>query len=133
LLKVSIVICTRRRPALLARCLSAVAHLDPGPSQVIVVDNSPGDKETKDVAQKFGARYALEPKAGLNRARQRGLAESETEAVVFLADDDVPETNWLATRMASSAQKKSTVSTGKVLKIDSTMRNLGPKKPRKPS
>jgi len=99
--------------------------LDPGPSQVIVVDNSPGDKETKEVAQKFGAHYALEPKAGVNRARQRGLAESETEAVVFLADDDMPETNWLATQMASSAQKKSTGSTGKVLKID--------KKPRKPS
>ena len=124
-MKVSIVICTRRRPALLARCLSAVANLDPGPSQVIVVDTSPGDKETKEVAQKFGAHYALEPKAGVNRARQRGLAESETEAVVFLADDDMPETNWLATQMASSAQKKSTGSTGKVLKID--------KKPRKPS
>lgn len=131
-MKVTIVICTRRRPALLTRCLTAVARLDPAPSQVIVVDNSQGDNETKEVARKFGARYALEPKVGLNRARQRGLAESETDLVAFLDDDAVPETNWLATRI-SSAQKKSTGSTGKVLNIDSTTRKLRPRKPRNPS
>jgi glycosyltransferase involved in cell wall biosynthesis len=132
-LKATIVICTRRRPALLTRCLSAVARLDPAPSQVIVVDNSQGDKDTKEVARKFGARYTLEPKAGLDRARKRGLAESETEAVAFLDDDAVPETNWLATRMASSAPKKSTGSTGKVLNIDSTARKSRPRKARTPS
>jgi glycosyltransferase involved in cell wall biosynthesis len=127
-LKVTVVICTRRRPALLTRCLSAVTRLDPAPSQVIVVDNSPGDKHTEEVAQKFGARYAIEPKAGLNRARKRGLAEAETEAVVFLEDDAVPETNWLAT--VSFAQEERTGSTGKVLPIDPTARKLRPRKPR---
>ena len=128
-MKVTIVICTRRRPALLTRCLSAVGRLDPAPSEVVVVDNSKGDRETKEVAQKFGARYVLEPKAGLNRARQRGLAESETEAVAFLDDDAVPETNWLVIRKSSSVQKKSTGSTGKVQNIDSTARKLSPRRP----
>lgn len=130
---ICVVICTRRRPALLTRCLSAVSRLDPAPSQVIVVDNSEGDKDTKEVARKFGAHYVVEPKAGLNRARKRGLAESETEEVAFLDDDAVPATNWLATRVASSAQKKSTGSTGKVLNIDSVTHDLPSKKPRKPN
>jgi len=127
------VICTRRRPAFLTRCLSAVARLDPAPSEVIVVDNSPGDHQTRELAQKFGARYTLEPKAGLSRARQRGLAESKTEEVAFLDDEAVPERNWLATRMASSAQRKGTGSTGKVLSIESRVRKSGLKKPRTPS
>jgi glycosyltransferase involved in cell wall biosynthesis len=111
----------------LTRCLSAVALLDPAPSQVIVVDNSDGDEDTKEVARKFGARYALEPNAGLNRARKRGLAESQTDTVAFLDDDAVPDAKWLVTYLASSAQKKSTRSTGKVLDIDSAARKSRPK------
>jgi len=131
LLKATVVICTRRRPALLARCLEAVARLDPAPSQVIVVDNSAGDEDTKKIALKFGARYLVEPKAGLSRARKRGLAESETEAVAFLDDDAVPETNWLATRMTFSSPERDTdESTGKVLNIGSAARKLRPRKPR---
>lgn len=109
----------------MARCLSAVAHLDPAPSEVIVVDNSRGDEDTKEVARKFGARYTLEPKVGLSHARQRGLAESETKSVVFLDDDAVPETDWLDTVMSSPVQEGST---GKVLNIGSAPRKLRTRK-----
>ena len=80
-MKVTVVICTRRRSVLLTRCLSAVARLQPAPTQVIVVDNSQGDADTEKVARRFGARYTLEPKAGLSHARKRGMDECETEAV----------------------------------------------------
>ncbi|HEY2467801.1 MAG TPA: glycosyltransferase family A protein [Terracidiphilus sp.] len=124
--EVSVVICTRKRPVLLKRCLTAVARLNPAPTHIIlVVDNSKGDKDTEDVAREFGARYIIEPKPGLNRARSRGLAECETEFVAFLDDDVVPAPNWLGTLLASSAQGKATGSTGKILNIEPRWRNVG--------
>jgi glycosyltransferase involved in cell wall biosynthesis len=83
-----------------------------------VVDNSQGDAETEKVARKFGARYKLEPKAGLNHARKRGLDECKSEAVAFLDDDAIPQPDWLGTLLASSARKKGTGSADKVLNIE---------------
>jgi len=130
-LKVTVVICTRRRPAHLRRCLSAVTLLLPAPTQVIVVDNSHGDADTEKVAREFGARYTLEPKAGLSHARKRGLDECETEAVAFLDDDAIPQPDWLGTLLASSARKKSTGSTDKVLNIESRRSKVHQKSPSK--
>lgn len=120
MLKFSVVICTKRRSNILARCLSAVSHLNPAPDQVIVVDNTDGDEETERVAREFGARYVIEPKAGLGRARKRGLAECEADAVAYLDDDAVPDTDWLTTQLAAYERKKTPMSiTGKVLHIGS--------------
>ena len=47
---VCVVICTRNRPALLQRCLAAVVSLDLAPDQVLVVDNSEGNNDTRKVA-----------------------------------------------------------------------------------
>lgn len=96
-MQAAIVICTRNRPALLARCLAAVGQLDPTPYQVIVVDNSQGNPETMKLTREFGAQYVLEPRFGLNCARERGLAECRAKAVAFLADYEVPEPKWLET------------------------------------
>ena len=130
-MKVTVVICTRRRPVLLTRCLAAVTRLHPAPTQVIVVDNSQGDAETEKVAREFGVRYTLEPKAGLSHARKRGLAECKTDSVAFLDDDAIPQPEWLDTLAASSACKKSTGSKEKVLSIESRGSKVHRKSPRK--
>lgn len=119
MLKFSLVICTRRRPVPLARCLSAVARLHPAPSQVIVVDNTAGDEETKRVAAQFNAHYVVEPEAGLHRARKRGLAECESPAVAYLDDNDVPDSRWLGALLESYARRKEAGAAGKVLDITS--------------
>jgi glycosyltransferase involved in cell wall biosynthesis len=92
---VSVVICTLSRPDTLRNCLAAIARLDPAPNEVLVVDNSPGHEATKALAGSFGARYTTEPLIGLSRARNRGLAESNSEIVAFLDDDAVPDVHWL--------------------------------------
>src|ERR1017187_10224623 len=119
------------RPILLKRCLSAVARLHPAPTQVVVVDNSKGDADTEKVAREFGARYTLEPKAGLSHARKRGLDECETEAVAFLDDDAIPQPDWLGTLLASRARKTSTGSRVKVLNIESRVSKVPQKSPSK--
>ena len=92
---VTVVICTSDRSALLRKCLEAVARLKPAASDVLVVDNTVGDLGTEQAALEFGARYTVEANPGLSRARNRGLAESNSEIIAFLDDDAVPDEHWL--------------------------------------
>lgn len=114
-LTVSVVICTKNRPANLRECLSAVARLDPMPNEVLVVDNTPGNKETEGLSREFGARYVVEPVPGLSRARNRGLAECDTEIVAFLDDDAIPTPDWLGILVAPFADNRMAASTGRVI------------------
>ena len=77
-------------------CLDGVARQDVKPLEVLVVDNTQGEEATRRVALAGGARYVVEPTAGLSCARNRGARESAGEIVAFLDDDAVPERNWLA-------------------------------------
>lgn len=95
-LTATIVICTCNRAGQLRACLQAVSRLDPGPAEVLVVDNTSGDAATKAAAVDFGARYVLEPTPGLSRARNRGVQESASGIVAFLDDDAEPIPGWLA-------------------------------------
>ncbi|HLY39668.1 MAG TPA: glycosyltransferase family 2 protein [Terracidiphilus sp.] len=92
---VTVVICTRNHPRALRSCLEAVHRLDPQPDDLLVVDNSGGDPDTRTVADEFQARYICEPIQGLSRARNRALNESSSEIIAFLDDDAVPTPAWL--------------------------------------
>ena len=133
-LTVTVVICSRNRPALLRECLRAVSRLDPRSDEVLVVDNSPGDKDTEDAAIEFGARYTIEAVTGLSRARNRGLAESNTDIVAYLDDDAIPERDWLGVLLAPFEDESLAASTGRVvipdsdhqLRISRTLSNADP-------
>jgi glycosyltransferase involved in cell wall biosynthesis len=127
-LTVTVVICTRNRPALLRKCLDAVALLNPAPDAVLVVDNTQGNKETEELTRVFDARYTVEPVPGLSRARNRGLAECDTDIVAYLDDDAIPAPNWLGILMEPFADDKTAASTGKVV----TPISEGGKKPESP-
>lgn len=97
----SVVVCTRERPDDLRRCLAALARQTLDDVEVIVVDNAPRTARTRDVADGFGARYLLEPRPGLNRARNGGLAAARADLVAFTDDDAVPAPDWAATLLAA--------------------------------
>ncbi len=111
-LTTTIVICTRNRPTLLRKCLEGIAHLERTPDEVIVVDNTSGDEETEAVAREFAAVYTFEPIQGLSRARNRGLAESNSEIVAYLDDDAVPDERWLKFLLEPFADPRVAVVTG---------------------
>jgi glycosyltransferase involved in cell wall biosynthesis len=129
-LTVTVVICTRNRPALLEKCLAAVARLTPPPDQVLVVDNSEGNSRTQELAEQFSARYTVEPVMGLARARNRGLTECETEIVAYLDDDAIPAPDWLGILMAPFVDEKTAATTGKVITPQSSPSELSDKSPR---
>lgn len=123
-LTVTVIICSRNRPALLGKCLEAVAALKPAPDDLLVVDNSEGNKETESIARKFSARYLIEATPGLSRARNRGMAEGTADIVAYLDDDAIPDENWLENILAPFADPRVGIVTGETVLPDSVNDHL---------
>lgn len=99
---ITVAVCTRDRPALLADCLRSVLAArsgvpNPDDVTVLVVDNAPSDEATKRLVDTLPeVRYAREPRAGLDFARNRALEEARGEVLAFVDDDVIVDGGWLA-------------------------------------
>jgi GT2 family glycosyltransferase len=91
-----VVVCTHRRLEDLSRLLASLGRLDPAPAEVIVVDNDPGERDCHAAVSAAGLRYVREDRRGLNNARNAGIAAAGGDIVVFIDDDCVAPTAWLA-------------------------------------
>jgi glycosyltransferase involved in cell wall biosynthesis len=95
----SIAICTRNRSARLARLLRSLQAAAPDRTfrsvQVLVVDNGSTDDTPATVSSFADARYILEPRAGLNFARNAALQAATGDLLAYLDDDVVVDSNWL--------------------------------------
>lgn len=100
---ISLVICTRNRTASLARLLNSVEQLIYPDFEVLVIDNAPTDNSTAELlAVSFPHfRYILEPRPGLDHARNRGILEGRGEIIAFTDDDTVVDPYWLRALAAS--------------------------------
>jgi len=91
----SVAICTRERPEDLARTLDALTA-STRTAEILVVDNAPDTDATRQVVNHYAAvRYVVEPRRGLNVARNRALREAKGAIVAFTDDDAMPDANWL--------------------------------------
>ena len=98
----SIIVCTYNRAESLKDTLAALAALKAKPDfewEVLVVDNNSRDhtRQVVEAAQHDWPRlrYVFEPAQGLSHARNRGIAESTGEVILFTDDDVLPEPDWL--------------------------------------
>jgi GT2 family glycosyltransferase len=96
---VTIAICTRDHPDLLAECLGSLAPLQHNHGEndlkILVIDNAPAGQETRQLVKSLrGIAYTYEPIPGLDIARNRALAEATTDFVAFLDDDVVVDHRW---------------------------------------
>lgn len=94
-LSVTVVVPTHNRPRLLERCLDAVAALDYGDFDVLVVDSAPDDGSARTIAEGRGYRYVYEVFPGAARARNTGARACTTDIVAYVDDDAVPAPSWL--------------------------------------
>jgi glycosyltransferase involved in cell wall biosynthesis len=93
---VSVVICTHNRPSSLRNCLNELRKLTCLPHEIIVVDNAPGNGETKEVVEQFPeATYVAEPRKGLDFARNTGISKAKCPIVAFTDDDVLIHPSWL--------------------------------------
>lgn len=96
-LRLSVIVCTHNRPRDLERCLEALIAQE-RPLEVIVVDSAsepPCQSLVESYSPRFAAlRYVREERAGLSRARNRGVAEATGQILAFLDDDAAPLPEW---------------------------------------
>jgi cellulose synthase/poly-beta-1,6-N-acetylglucosamine synthase-like glycosyltransferase len=111
----SVVVCTRHRPALLKRCLGSLSRLDHPSYEMIVVDNTPGEREVDRLAAEAGARYLVESRVGLSRARNTGARAADGAIVAFIDDDAVAERAWLSRHWAALEDSTLAATTGRVV------------------
>jgi glycosyltransferase involved in cell wall biosynthesis len=105
---VSVVIATRRRPALLARCLRALAQQRHEAFEVIVVDDGPCEatRAAVDAAQAEwphqGRLILVRPQGGRGpaSARNAGWRTARAPIIAFTEDDTLPRPDWLLRGMA---------------------------------
>lgn len=99
----SIVVPTYRRPAILARCLEALARLDYPHDrfEAIVVDDGGGEIEPPPASMDFA--LLTQTHAGPATARNTGAARARGEFLAFTDDDCRPDPGWLRAMAARIA------------------------------
>jgi len=94
--RLSVIVCTRDRPELLAKCLASLCAQARPPGEIVVVDNS-ADRTAEAVAAAHPTTvYVHEPRPGLSRARNTGIAAARGELAAFTDDDVELPANWTA-------------------------------------
>jgi O-antigen biosynthesis protein len=93
--RLTVAVCTRDRPDDLAQCLHALGALDYPDLEILVVDNAPSDGATNQICrERPGVTYVLEPRPGLNWARNRAVIEASGEILAFTDDDVLVDPDW---------------------------------------
>jgi GT2 family glycosyltransferase len=102
-LSVTVAVCTRDGASRLGECLAALATLDYPSSllDLLVVDNAPKDDAVRRLIETHfpHVRYVVEPRPGLDRARNRAILEARGEIIAF-TDDDVSVDRWWVDALA---------------------------------
>jgi GT2 family glycosyltransferase len=94
---VSVVVATRDRPRSLARCVDSLLRARYPGLEVVVVDNAPATDDVRElVLTRYPpqVRYLREPRPGLARAHNRGLAAVHGAVVAFTDDDTLVDPEW---------------------------------------
>jgi glycosyltransferase involved in cell wall biosynthesis len=86
--------------------------------ETIVVDNTPGDPETRRVAARASARYVIAARVGLSRARNAGIRAATSDLIAFLDDDAVADAAWLRQHTQVLTDASLMASTGRILPMD---------------
>jgi GT2 family glycosyltransferase len=116
--RMAVIVCTRERPDDLERCLAALAGQTVQPLEVVVVDNAPRTDRTRRVAEAAGVGYVVEPRPGLDRARNAGVAATRAAIVAFTDDDAVPEPEWAEMLLAALSDPAVAGAAGHMLPLE---------------
>ena len=111
----TILLCTYNRAKLLKSLLdvlvnqveTVLATAQKDSIEILLIDNNSSD-ETKQIGTEYKSKYSFltyefEGKQGLARARNKGLQLARGKIIVFIDDDIILDTNWLAEILKSLA------------------------------
>ncbi|MCB8926162.1 MAG: glycosyltransferase [Ardenticatenaceae bacterium] len=113
----TILVCTRDRPAQLQRCLSAIQPQMDGQSELLVVASAPSTPQEQQISEALGVGFVHEPRPGLDVARNRGIRHAKGEVIAFIDDDVLVTEDWLVTLRRAFADPSVACVTGRVLPV----------------
>jgi GT2 family glycosyltransferase len=117
--RVSVIIITRNRPALIGACLSHLRQQTITPEEIIVVDSSTHE-DTQAMLDGYPEVMRLRIPYGHNnrpQAKNVGVARAGGEIVIFLDDDSMVQENWLSMLLAPYADESVGGVAGRVLDV----------------
>lgn len=102
---ITVAVCTRDRTGSLAYTLDSLIDQTYRARDILVVDNAPRDDATERLvrARYPDVRYVREPLPGLDRARNRAIAEARGELIAYIDDDALADPRWLQALVAGFA------------------------------
>lgn len=115
----SVVIPTIGRFELLSACLASIARCEPGPGEILVIDQS-HDPEIAALVEQFapaGARLVLCHGRGVAKGRNDGLKAAGNEIVLITDDDCTVASDWVQTAARLMSPSSSKAVTGRVLPV----------------
>lgn len=93
----SVVIPTCNRLHMLLRVIDALEHQNGAPDfEIIVINDGSTDDTDRVLASRDGIVFRSQPNAGPGRARNLGVSLAKGKFVIFIGDDTVPESRFLA-------------------------------------
>lgn len=107
--RIDVVVCTYRRPELLARTLEGIARCGAGMRgiHVIIIDNDVR-RSAYLVVEEWATRtamtldYLVQPVQNISMSRNLGLERAAAPWVAFIDDDEVPGAGWLPSLLAAA-------------------------------
>ncbi|HEX2915642.1 MAG TPA: glycosyltransferase [Chloroflexia bacterium] len=114
----TVAVCTRNRPESLRKALRSLVELDYPPEKLdlLVVDNAPPDDATKLVVAEFPViRYAVEPRPGLDWARNCAIEFARGQIIAYTDDDTKADRYWAQNLASHFANPKVGCVTGLVV------------------
>lgn len=93
--KISVIICTYKRPNILNKCLQSLKIQTNKNFEVLVIDNA-NDKRTKKIVSSYtNVKYIVEKNTGLSFARNTGFKNAKYDWIAYLDDDAIAEKDWI--------------------------------------
>lgn len=94
----TVAVCTRDGVSRLPECLASIEALDYPEArlEIVVVDNAPRDAGAKELiaARHPRVRYVVEPRPGLDWARNRAILSARGDVIAFTDDDVSVDAGW---------------------------------------
>jgi GT2 family glycosyltransferase len=132
---VSVVVPTIGRPRLLEGLLASLAACDPGPAEVLVVDQSAERLSRAPIARfpALGARLVSCDGSGAARARNVGFRQASHEFILCTDDDCTVAPDWIGRAVQGMQARPGAIVTGRVIpagnpdRVPSTKQDLAPR------
>ncbi|MBF9253262.1 glycosyltransferase family 2 protein [Pontibacter sp. 172403-2] len=118
--RISIAICTYKRPILLSKCIESIINQNTIHSfEIIVVDNDVA-QSAKEVVNNFfnegiNILYFNEPRQGLSNSRNLAVRKCNYNLILFIDDDEYAKSDWLDNMVSCLNLYNADVVLGKVV------------------